>query len=198
MDPHFHDISIALHRESHGGGPAWRLNTYATRAGAVERLQQIAVAMVEMAAMEAQAGDPLLLAFPCKSDHQLAVRRAFIETVKLDLSQGIQARPLSTFDKKSDASITVRAVGSGAYRITADKDTPLAKRRAATVAGGLVRLAGMSQVQGDAGDVCWDCGHEHETLVGLLLIRALNARGVLREQEMAASRGILSAPSAQK
>ena len=63
--------------------------------------------------------------------------------------------------------------------------------------GGLVKLAGLEAV-GDAGDrVAFACGHDHDALVGLLLVRALNARAVLRHEEQASSRGILAAPSAQ-
>jgi hypothetical protein len=32
----------------------------------------------------------------------------------------------------------------------------------------------------------------------MLLVRALNVRAVLREEEMSASRGVLAAPSAQR
>jgi hypothetical protein len=46
--------------------------------------------------------------------------------------------------------------------------------------------------------VAFGCKQTHDSLVGLLLVRALNVRAVLREQEMTASRGVLSAPSAQK
>ena len=42
------------------------------------------------------------------------------------------------------------------------------------------------------------CGTDHHELVGLLLTRALNVRGALREQEAAAARGMLSAPSQQR
>ena len=42
------------------------------------------------------------------------------------------------------------------------------------------------------------CAWPHDALMGLLLPRALNVRAVLREEEMAASRGTLVAPSAQK
>jgi len=46
--------------------------------------------------------------------------------------------------------------------------------------------------------VVFPCGRPHDELMGLLLPRALNARAALREEEMAASRGMLVAPSAQK
>jgi len=58
---------------------------------------------------------------------------------------------------------------------------------------------GQMQIGVSGGDsVTFSCGQAHDALVGLLLVRALNVRAVLREQEMTASRGVLSAPSAQK
>ena len=37
----------------------------------------------------------------------------------------------------------------------------------------------------------------YDALLGLLLVRAPNVRAIVREQEMAASRGVLAAPSQQ-
>ena len=45
--------------------------------------------------------------------------------------------------------------------------------------------------------VAFDCAESHDALVGLLLTRAPNVRVVLREEEMDASRGVLTAPSQQ-
>ena len=66
------------------------------------------------------------------------------------------------------------------------------------LAGGLVKLGQMEWIEGDKERFAFSCGHAHDRLVGLLLVRALNVRGVEREEQMAAARGQLLAPSAQK
>ena len=75
---------------------------------------------------------------------------------------------------------------------------PRLLRRVATMAGGLAKLAGMEPVPGTVDQVRFACGTDHHHLIALLLRLALNARGVLREQELAAARGILAAPSQQR
>jgi diacylglycerol kinase family enzyme len=64
-----------------------------------------------------------------------------------------------------------------------------------TVSNGLKKLAEMSAAEGR---LAFGCGMPHDLLTGMLLPRALNVRAVLREEEMAATRGVLAAPSAQK
>ena len=59
----------------------------------------------------------------------------------------------------------------------------------------------LAEVEADAADdtrVRFGCGADHDALVALLLPRAVNVRSALREQELAASRGVLLAPSAQQ
>ena len=66
------------------------------------------------------------------------------------------------------------------------------------IAGGLMKLGEMEDTGADSRDtVAFDCAHAHDALVGLLLTRAPNVRIALREEEMGASRGVLSAPSQQ-
>lgn len=198
MDPHFHDISVALHRAAEERRPAFDINSYSAHAGAQARLQAIAAAMVDAASMETVAGHPLRLRFACGAAHERATRRAFIEACKLDPSQAAAARPLEVYDKKTDTLIRVAPTGNGGYRAEADATDEKVMRRVATVAGGLVKLANMEPVAGTLDQVRFSCGHDHHGLVAMLLLLALNARGVLREQELAAARGVLSSPSQQR
>ena len=86
-----------------------------------------------------------------------------------------------------------------AYRLEADgADEATRARLEATIANGLVKLAEMERGPGRAVEVAFACGRAHDAIVGLLLPRALNVRAALREQEAAAARGILAAPSAQE
>ena len=199
MDAHFHDITVALHRAVDAdGGPAYDIHSYSTRPGAGERLAAIAAAMQEVAGMEAAPDAPLRVRFACGDAHEQATRRAFIEASKLDPGQRLAARPLEIYDKKSDATIAVVAEGGGLYRATADATGARVMRRVATVAGGLVKLAGMEPLPASIDQVRFACGYDHHKLVAMLLKLALNARGVLREQELAAARGVLAAPSQQR
>ena len=199
MDPHFQDISVALHRaEGADGRPAYDMNSYSTREGARERLAAIVAAMQEVAGMEAVPDAPLRVRFACGEAHEQATRRAFIEACKLDPAQPLAPRPLEVYDKKTDATIEVIPEGGGMYRASAGSDGAKVLRRVATVAGGLVKLAGMAQIPASIDQVRFGCGHDHHKLVAMLLKLALNARGVLREQELATARGVLAAPSQQR
>jgi hypothetical protein len=199
MDPHFQDISVALHRaEGADGRPAYDMNSYSTREGARERLAAIVAAMQEVAGMEAVPDAPLRVRFACGEAHEQATRRAFIEACKLDPAQPLAPRPLEVYDKKTDATIEVIPEGGGRYRASAGSDGTKVLRRVATVAGGLVKLAGMEQIPASIDQVRFGCGHDHHKLVAMLLKLALNARGVLREQELATARGVLAAPSQQR
>src|SRR5262249_12469100 len=100
--------------------------------------------------------------------------------------------------KKSNQTIKVLSQGKGVYSLTADGAGPEKDSRISAVANGLQKLAQMQSLEPGGDRVAFACGYSHDALVGLLLGRALNVRAVLREQELAASRGVLSAPSAQK
>jgi hypothetical protein len=128
----------------------------------------------------------------------MAVRRIFLEACKLHSRETLSARPLSILDKKLNRTITVTSLGNGTYALGADGDEESTASRIAAVAGGLMKLGEMIPVSESTERIAFPCGQPHDSMVGLLLIRALNVRAVLREQEMTASRGILSAPSAQR
>lgn len=203
MDPHFHDITVALHRAAGADGrPAYDVHSYSTRHGARDRLAGIVAAMREVAGMEAAPESPLRVRFACGAAHEQAVRRAFVEASKLDPGEPPAPRPLEIHDKKTGATIRVLAEGGGRYRAIAvggaGGGDPKVARRVATLAGGLAKLAGMERVPDASDQVCFACGRGHDRLVAMLLKLALNARGVLRAQEMAAARGVLAAPSQQR
>ena len=139
-----------------------------------------------------------LLYFPCKNIHEAACRRVFLEACKLASNTHTEPRPLHILDKKSQLTITVDSTGNGTYQVSANGEGRGATRRISAIAGGLMKLGEMEEVATDNNDtVRFGCGHSHDALVGLLLIRAPNVRITLREDEMSASRGVLSAPSQQ-
>lgn len=205
MDGHFHDITVALYRQSgRDGAPVYRVHTYSSRDGAGARVAQIALAMRAMGGLEADAGAPPRLRFPCGDAHEVAVRRLFLEACKVDAEAPATARPLSTQDRKSGLAIAVDSLGEGQYRIRAagGADADAKAQRLGVIANGLMKLGGMRTLAHPRGEVVadcvgFDCGHAHDELVGLLLARAPNVRAIVREQEAMAARGLLAAPSQQ-
>ena len=104
----------------------------------------------------------------------------------------------NVLDKKLDRNVSVRSLTEGLYELTADGPPEAAASRLEAIAGGYRKLAEVEFVTGEPHRFHFACGQAHDALVGLLLQRAINVRAILREQEMAASRGLLVAPSAQK
>ena len=202
IDPHFHDISIGLYRQQVADAttgtdfPGFLVHTYSQITGATERLQEVGQAMQTLGDMRTTAGG--LLYFPCKHAHEAACRRVFLEACKLASNTRTEPRPLNILDRKSRLTITVGSMGNGTYQVSANGEGRGAARRISAIAGGLMKLGEMESVDTDNNDtVRFACGHSHDALVGLLLVRAPNVRVVLREAEMGATRGVLSAPSQQ-
>ena len=196
MDPHFHDISIALYAPDSPGRPCYQVHTYSRRPGAAERVAGVARAMQVLGGMEpSTAGPP---GFSCGHAHRLAVKRLFLEACKLPPAQPLQPRPLHIFDKKANATIAVASLGQGLYEVRATEQARGIERRVATIARGLIRLGEMDEVAGQPNQAQFGCGTAHDALIGLLLVRAPNVRAAVREAEAMASRGVLSAPSAQE
>jgi hypothetical protein len=195
MDPHFHDISIGLYRQERETGPEYLVHTYSQKPGASQRIEFVTQAMAKLGGMQ-QLGPRLR--FTCGDPHQLTVRRIFIEACKLKPDAEVAPRPLCILDKKSNLNITVSSVGSGSYEIRAEAGGDEGGSRVAAIAGGLAKLAEMVRGDSTPERVAFACKHAHDDAVGTMLIRALNVRAILREEEMAASRGVLAAPSAQK
>ena len=95
--------------------------------------------------------------------------------------------------------MTVLCYGNGRYHVTANSDESGTERRVSAITGGLIKLGDMIAVDEEKSDqVAFSCGCSHDALVGLLLVRAPNVRAAVREQQMTASRGVLSSPSQQE
>jgi len=195
MDPHFHNITIALYRQDQTGRPEYLVYSYSGLPGTAER---IAALRSSMATLGHLVLDGELLHFPCGSAHQAAVRRTFLETAKLPPGSANAPKPLTVLDKKSGRNITATNLGEGRYQITADGPEDGKAVRIDAIIGGMVKLAEVGLVAGSAGGFAFPCGKTHDPLVGLLLPRALNVRAILREEESAGGRGLLVAPSQQK
>ena len=198
--PHFHDISIGLYKHTNEGGQVqFQVHSYSARQGVDNCLRHVAASMVLLGGMEAAGGYGHTVRFGCGGSHVKACRRVFIEACKVPPGEALQAKPLEIFDKKTERKITLEKLSDKeAFRVTADGVEDGKARRIAAVAGGLVKLADLAHVEGEDSLVLFPCSGGHDALVGLLLVRALNVRAAMREQDGAAGRGVLAAPSAQQ
>ena len=195
MDPLCHDIAIALYQQQPGGVSEYLIHSYSSHEGVRERLEFLTRALEVLAGLEAgQAG----LRFPCGAPHQAAIRRGFLEACKLETGAALQPRPLMARDKKLERTVTVTSLGAGLYGVSVEGPQESSAARVDLITGGFKKLAELEFIAGEPHRVVFPCGRPHDALMGLLLPRALNARAALREEEMAASRGMLVAPSAQK
>lgn len=192
MDRHCDDITLALYLMADGASAL--VHSYSVRPTVPDRLAWVAHAMRTLGGL---TGADRAVAFPCGSWHELAVRRIFLEACKLDPSAALVVRPLDVHDARTDQAVHVAALGVGAYRVTSVPADPAATSRAPAIAAGLAKLGGMDADAADSTIVRFACGAPHDELVGVLLPRAINVRAALREQESAATQGILVSPSAQ-
>ena len=197
MDSYFHDIAIALYQQQPAIGPSFLVHTYSRIEGASQRIQFVVDAMRTLGGIELTKSG--LLRFPCGTDHQLGCKRVFLEACKSDPMQLVESRSDTIFDKKSNCDMTVLSYGNGRYQVTANSDESGTERRVSAITGGLIKLGDMIAVDEEKSDqVAFSCGCSHDALVGLLLVRAPNVRAAVREQQMTASRGVLSSPSQQE
>ena len=196
MDPHCGDISIALYARQNQGELAvvW---TFSRRPGAAERVKAVARSIAVLAGLEPVEGRPATLRFGCGDWHEAALRRAFLEACKLGPDGEPAVRPLEVHDRQTGQAIRAVHIGGGTYRVEASGIEESQTSRAPAVARGLAKLAQLDPGPDDV-TVAFPCGARHDALVGLLLPRALNVRAVIREEEMQAARGVLSAPSARQ
>ncbi len=194
MDPHCRNITLALYRQQRTDGPEYLVHSYSGLEGVDRRVEFVTQAMSILGGMERNAPR---LRFPCGDAHPSAVRWVFLGACKPPSTTALQAKPLSILDKKSNRNIELAGL-DGSYQVTADGPEEGKSARLEAVARGLRKLAEMGPDESGPGRVTFSCGQSHDALVGLLLPRALNVRATLREEEAAAGRGTLAAPSQQK
>ncbi len=195
MDKFFHDISIGLYeRPSTSGSLEYVVHTYSLKEGVTKRLRYLRHSMQVLGSMSLSPSEGLY--FSCGDQHRLACTRLFIEACKLSSDIVCEARPLFVHDKKSSSDIFLTFQSDGLYKVDTTSEGAAAKSRVDAVANGLRKLTDMSPGE-KSDEVVFNCGKRHDSLIGLMLVRALNVRAVLREENLAAEQGVLAAPSAQ-
>jgi hypothetical protein len=196
MDAHFEEISIGLYEQQGDGKPVYLVHTYSTKDGAQERVAFLLATMKTLGGLESDEEGRLY--FACGSDHALAIKRVFIDSAKVSPEEEVVARPLSIHDRKTGLEVAANSLGDGRYRVGVEGNPEESLRRITAIARGLAKLGEMETNDEQTDSATFACGKSHDALVGLLLIRAPNVRAAIREAEMLASRGVLSAPSAQE
>lgn len=196
IDTHFKDITIGLYRQQVNDTAVYRVHTYSRLDGAPKRIQEVMKSMCILGGMQETSNG--LLCFPCGEKHEAACRRVFLEACKHTSDSPAEPRPLHILDKKSQLTISVESIGNGIYKVSSNGEGRSAARRITAIAAGLKKLGEMNTDPENPDDtIAFSCGHSHDALVGLLLVRAPNVRVILRQEEATASRGVLTAPSQQ-
>ena len=197
MDKYCENISLGLYERHTEAGPRYLVHTYSSLAGAEARVAYLTDALRKVVGLEDADDTPGWLKFSCGGSHLKALQRVFLDACKLETGAPLDPKPMTAHDKKADCEMTVESLGEGRYQIRAAVDQPQAVKRAAAVAKGYVKLCEMELTSEENHEVAFTCGGGHDALMGMLLFRAQNVRASMREEESAASRGVLAAPSQQ-
>lgn len=192
MDLYCADVSIALYEHPDAGSAI--VHSYSERTGVTDRVDWIAAAMRELGGM---TGDGKSVAFPCGALHERAICRLFLDVCRIDPSTPRLPRPLTALDPRTERTVVAESRAGGTYRIGTTGGDTTALARDSAIAAGLAKVAELQVDDDDTTIIRFPCGASHDGLVGVLLPRAINVRATLREQELAATKGILVAPSTQ-
>jgi hypothetical protein len=197
MDPRFHDVSVGLYRKQTADGPVAVVHSYSTKPGTPDRVAFVTEALVVVGGLERVGGDDdFAVRLSCRDWHNAALKRLFLDCFRLDPALPLEPKPLAAPDTRSEQTITLVPLGEGVYRVDSLGATEEEPTRAPAITRALVRLVQLDEV--DETTVRFSCGSDHHELMGLMLIRAQNLRAALREEELTAGRGVLTAPSAQE
>ncbi|MBI00886.1 MAG: hypothetical protein CL783_00180 [Chloroflexi bacterium] len=197
MDSQFHDISVGLYEVSSVKPVEFVVHSYSGQSGVSQRVSFISSAMRTLGGMVSGINDQNYLMFECGLPHRAACRRLFLESCKLANTDSIEERSSNSIDKKTGSTIAVVSREDGLFEITSDDEGAEIERRLSMIAQGFIKLAELEQLENSATQVRFPCGVTHDSMMKSLLVRAMNARAAMREQELKSKQGVLLAPSAQ-
>ena len=198
MDKPCGDISLGLYQQDVGGAQRFLVHTYADSDEARGRAAFILEALRVMLGLETAEEDPGMLVFPCGTVHLRALKRAFLDLCKLETGAELSPKPLTAHDKKAAGNLTAVNVGEGTYEIQSEDGGDTGKQRETAIARGFGKVCEMTKDDDSATRVHFPCGQAHDEMIGMLMFRAQNVRAAMQEEEMAAAKGVLAAPSQQK
>lgn len=197
-DKHCHDISVGLYQKELDAAPAFLVHTYSQLDVANDRIEFIRQSLITMLGLEpAKAPSFPWLRFPCGYEHSRPLRRSFLDLCKLPSDAPLHPKPLAAFDKKAECELAAESCGGGKYRTKAMADNDKARKRVQALARGYAKLCNLDLSEEDTSLVQFPCGTSHDELIGMLMYRAQNVRASMKEEELAAGRGVLAPPSQQ-
>jgi len=196
MDPQFHDISMGLYCRQVDGESQILVHSYSQQAGTGDRVEFIRQALIAMAGLT-EVPNEKWLRFPCGSFHKRAIKRSFLDLCKLATGSELPIKPMRGFDKKAKCDLLIRGLGQGRYECQSAETTETSEKRSRALAVGFAKVCEMS-LDEEGNHVSFACQSEHDSLLGLMFFRAQNVRRAMREEEQAASRGVLAPPSQQE
>ncbi len=197
LDRHCQSISIGLYGQRGVEGAEFLVHTYSAFPGASERIAFVRRAMEVLLGLAPVEGRPEWLRFPCGSEHTRAIKRAFLDVCRLPSDDALRPLPLSQLDKKAGVALTATARDGGAYRIVTEEENDATSGRTTALARGFVKVCEMEMVDESAREIRFPCGMGHGALLGFLMFRAQNVRGLMQELEASQARGMLAPPSQQ-
>ena len=198
LDNHCQDISLGLYQRRVDGTPRFLIHTYSSAPGNAERIMFLTESLIQMLGLERVEESSLWLQFPCRTNHHRALKRSFLDLCKLATGDPLEPKPLTVHDKKADGNLSAVTVGGGVYEITSEKGDEAGGKRSTALARGFVKICEMGYGDSEKNQIVFPCGTSHDALIGMLMFRAQNVRASMQEDAIAASRGILAAPSQQK
>src|SRR6476659_2016756 len=120
MDAHCGDISLGLYHTKDGERDVGLVYSYSGRPEAAGRVSYVAEAMRVLGGLAPAEGNAALIHFSCGTWHPLAAKRLFLEATKHDPLQPLAPRPLAVPDTRTEQTIELEPIGSGAYRVRAE------------------------------------------------------------------------------
>ena len=184
MDSHCHDITIGLYEVSTVRPAEFVVYSYSGQPEASKRVSFISSAMRTLGAMVSGTDHPNYLMFECGLPHRAACRRLFLECCKLRNTDTLEERSSESIDKKTGSTIAVVPGRDGLFEITSNDKGEETEKRLSMIAQGFIKLAELEQLGNSATQVRFPCGLSHDAIMKLLLVRAMNARAAMREQEL--------------
>ena len=186
MDPHFHDVSVALHVKD-GTCTVW---TFSDRPGVVDRLRRIRDQMVALGGLEPVADTYNQARFLCDDPHVRPLRFLLSQVVGKAPDYAPPEGEMSIKDTKSKLMLKVAGRPDGerwVYQVAGEGEADNAPMRLRMVVAGFLRYGEMDKVSDT--EVVFPCGQRHDELVRLLLPYSRNISAVEGMIEAEALRG---------
>ena len=193
MDPHFHDITVALY-EKDGLLTVW---TYSRKPGVEERVERIRDQLCNLGGLVPVEGSRNQVRFPCGQLHSRPLKFLMPQAVEKAPDFAHPTGEMVIRDTRSPLTLKLTPHHSEdrwIYQVSAQGEARNAPFRLRAIVVGFRKYGEMEQA-GNFG-VTFSCGHRHEPLVRLLFPFSRNISAVENMLESSAQRGQLTTGTA--